>query len=252
MFRSKRARLLAGVGVGAVVVLAVAGFAGWWFFIRDDAPPKATIDEASKTLDEGSTSSDDKSSSSDDPASVDGDWKVDPKIGSFDDFSGTFAGYRIKEELATIGGTTAVARTPDVTGGITIAGNKVTTGSFTVDMTTLQSDQDRRDNAIRDRGLETNTFKTSTFKVTQPIALPANATSGTKIKFSATGDLTLHGVTKSVTISFDARFKDGEIAIVGNTPIHLSDYKIEPPTNFMALSVSSNGTLEFQLFLKKG
>jgi polyisoprenoid-binding protein YceI len=241
--------LIAG---GAVTVLAVVGFAGWWFFIRDDAPKKATIDDASKTLDEGAKANSSSSGNGSSSAGVDGDWKVDPDIGSFDKFTSTFAGYRIKEKLATIGGTTAVGRTPDVTGGITIAGKQVTTGSITVDMTTLTSDQDRRDNAIRSSGLETDTFKTATFKVTKPIALPANATSGAKITFSATGDLTLHGVTKPVTIRFDARYRDGEIVIVGNTPIHLSDYNIDPPTNFMALSVSGNGTLEFQVFLKKG
>ena len=41
-------------------------------------------------------------------------------IGSFDyaagDFSGSWAGYRVQEQLVGIGGTTAVGRTPDITG----------------------------------------------------------------------------------------------------------------------------------------
>ncbi len=246
MFRSKKALL--GIGA-AVVVLLAAGFGGWWFFIRDDAPKKASIDEASKTLDENTTSTGSDGSSG--SGEVDGTWGVDTGIGSFDDFSGTFAGFRIQEELATIGGTTAVGRTPDVSGSLTIAGDNVTEGSFEVDMTTLTSDQSRRDNAIKDNGLQTNTFPKATFEITEPIALPADATSGDKVKFSATGDLTLHGVTKTVTISFDGQFANGEIAVVGNTPIKLVDYDIEKPTNVMALSIDDEGSLEFQVFLKK-
>ena len=41
--------IVAGV---AVLVVAVAGFAGWWFLIRDDAPPEADIGTAGETLDE--------------------------------------------------------------------------------------------------------------------------------------------------------------------------------------------------------
>ncbi len=33
-------------------------------------------------------------------------------MGSFDDFSGSFVGYRVKETLASIGATEAVGRTP--------------------------------------------------------------------------------------------------------------------------------------------
>jgi polyisoprenoid-binding protein YceI len=241
------------VGIGAAVVLLVAGFGGWWFFIRDDSPKEASIDDASKTLEENTTTSDAAGSSNQSASGgLDGTWDVDTEIGSFDKFSGTFAGYRIQEELATIGGTTAVGRTPDVSGSITVAGDKVTEGSFEVDMTTLTSDQGRRDNAIKDAGLQTNQFPTATFEITEPIALPADATSGDKVKFDATGDLTIHGVTKPVTISFDGQFTNGEIAVVGNTPIKLADYDIDKPTNVMALSIDDQGTLEFQVFLKKG
>jgi polyisoprenoid-binding protein YceI len=250
MLKSRTQRLLAA----AVVLVVALGAAGWWFFIRDDAPEAANIDDASKTLDEqaagGGESSD--TSTADGATGLDGTWDVDPSIGSFDDFSGTYAGYRMEEQLAGVGATTAVGRTPDVTGDITIAGDQVTEGSFEVDMTTLKSDKDMRDNAIRSRGLETDTFPTATFELTQPVALPADAaTSGASVPISVTGDLTIHGVTKPVTLDFDAQMGDGAIAIVGQAPIELADYSIDPPTSAIALSVSDNGTLEFQLFLSK-
>jgi hypothetical protein len=50
---------------------------------------------------------------------VDGRWTVDTAIGAVADGSGTFVGYRVQEQLATIGATEAVRRTSSVTGSIT-------------------------------------------------------------------------------------------------------------------------------------
>jgi polyisoprenoid-binding protein YceI len=250
MLKSRTQRLIAA----AVVLVVVLGAAGWWFLIRDDAPEAANIDDASQTLEEEAAGSGDATdtTTADGAAALDGEWSVDVSIGSFDDFSGTYAGYRMDEELAGVGATTAVGRTPDVTGGITIAGRQVTTGSFEVDMATLTSDRDMRDNAIRSRGLETDAFPTATFELTQPVDLPEGIeTAGASVPFSATGDLTLHGVTKEVTLDFDAEALDGTIAIVGSAPVRLADYDMEAPTTAVALSVADQGTLEFQLFLTK-
>jgi hypothetical protein len=106
-----------GMVAGVVVVLGVAALAGWWFLLRDDAPPEADIDTAGETLDEAATGTGDASSG--EAAAVDGTWTVDQSVGSFADFSGTWAGYRFDEELVGIGGNTAVGRTPDVTGTLT-------------------------------------------------------------------------------------------------------------------------------------
>jgi polyisoprenoid-binding protein YceI len=247
MLKSRTQRLVAA----AVVLVVALGAAGWWFFIRDDAPKAANIQDASKTLDEQTNGGSD-TTAADGASGIDGTWNVDPSIGSFDDFSGTYAGYRMDEQLAGVGAATAVGRTPDVTGGITIAGNQVTAGSFDVDMTTLKSDKDLRDNVIKSRGLETDAFPKATFELTQPVELPGDiASAGASVPFSATGNLTIHGVTKEVTLDFDAQTSNGDIAIVGQTPIKLADYQIEAPTSAIALSVSDSGTLEFQLFLSR-
>ncbi len=52
-----------------------------------------------------------------------------------------------------------------------INGSTIEASDVTVDVTTLKSDMDRRDNAIRNRGLQTDTFKEATFKLTEPIKL---------------------------------------------------------------------------------
>jgi hypothetical protein len=49
-----------------------------------------------------------------------------PSIGSFSDFSDSFVGYGVKEQLAGIGPNTTVGRTPDVPGSLTLAGTTIT------------------------------------------------------------------------------------------------------------------------------
>jgi polyisoprenoid-binding protein YceI len=147
------------LGGAAVLVIALAGFGIWYFVFRDDSPAAVSIDRATESLD--------TNTSGDGPASeIDGTWTIDRTVGSFDDFTSTFAGYRVQEELASIGAKTAVGRTPDVEGTFTIEGNEIPKAEFTVDMTTLKSDEDRRDNAIRNQAIETSRFPTATFTLT--------------------------------------------------------------------------------------
>jgi len=61
-------------------------------------------------------------------AELDGTWAVDAETGEFtlDDATGSFAGFRVDEELARIGAFTAVGRTGDVSGTLVIAEESVT------------------------------------------------------------------------------------------------------------------------------
>lgn len=236
-----------GVGAGvAVVVLLAVGFGGWWFFIRDDAPEAASIEAAGESLDQAGAG--DASGAATD---VNGSWAVDTSVGSFDDFSGTWAGYRFDEELASIGTNTAVGRTPDVSGSMTVDGDQVTAVDVEVDLTTLKSDSGSRDGALRSRGLESDRFPTATFTLTEPFSLPADIASGQQATASATGDLTIHGVTKPVTVDVQTQLAGGSAAVVGSAPVNLTDFGIEAPTGFSVLSIKDDGTFEFQIFFTR-
>jgi polyisoprenoid-binding protein YceI len=148
----------------------------------------------------------------------------------------------------------AVGRTSDVTGTVTIArpsgGLVVSAGRFDVNLQKLQSDDNRRDNRMRTQGLETNRFPTSTFVLAAPIALPADATNGQPFTTNATGDLTLHGVTKRVTMPLQVRMNpDGRIEAVGSLKFPMSDFAIDPPNVGGFVTVASDATLEVQIFL---
>jgi len=184
-------------------------------------------------------------------AGIDGTWTVDTSIGSFNDFTNSFVGYRVKEVLGSIGANTAVGRTPAVTGTMTISGTAVTAVEITAGLTQLQSDDDRRDGRLRNQGIQTAQFPTATFKLTAPIELGSVPADGEAVKVTATGDLTLHGVTKSVQVAMEAKLSGDAIVVTGSLPIAFADYGIEKPTSFAVLSIEDSGTMELQLFFTR-
>jgi polyisoprenoid-binding protein YceI len=134
---------------------------------------------------------------------------------------------------------------------MTVASGKVTGVDVEVDLRTLDSDSDRRDGALRTRGLESERFPTATFALTEPVTLPPALGDGERASASATGDLTIHGVTNRVTIVLQAELRGDRTVVVGSAPVTLADYGIDPPTGFSVLSISDDGTFEFQLFFAR-
>ncbi len=234
----KRRAVQIVVGV-VVVALAVAGFLVFQVY-SGDTPPEAALSSAS--VDPSATGS---------AGDLDGTWSLDTTTGSLDDGSATFAGYRVQEKLSTIGTHDAVGRTQQVTGSMTLSGTQVTALDISVDTTTLTSDDERRDNQLRERGLETDAFPTASFSLTQPIEVGKVPDPGQQIEATATGDLTLHGVTKQGTVPVTAQWTGERIEIVGSIDITITDFGIEKPTGFIVLSIADDGTIEFHLLFEQ-
>jgi polyisoprenoid-binding protein YceI len=235
----RRWKLLAAITAVAVVLVGVGV---WYFVFRDDSPAAVTLRSATKHVERRS---------GDDPASIDGQWTVNSEIGSFANFTDSFAGFRVEEQLAGIGAKTAVGRTPDVTGSLTIDGTSIPETSIKVDMTTLTTDEARRDDAIRHQAIETDRFPEATFTLTEPIELDAAPKDGTKVDVQAVGDLTLHGVTKQVTFPLQAQLNGDVITVTGSLEIQFADYDIQKPRAAIVLSVEDKGVIEVQLFFTK-
>jgi len=187
-------------------------------------------------------------------SSLDGTWTVDPSIGSFDyaagDFSGSWVGYRAQEELVGVGGVEAVGRTPDVTGSITLAGTTLTAAELTADLTTLQSDQSMRDGQLGRQGVQTDQFPTASFVLTEPIELGALPADGEPVSITAVGDLTLHGVTKSVSIPLGAVRSGDIIGVAGSLTFTWDEYGMERPSSMKVVSLADDVTMELQVFLR--
>ena len=251
-----RRRLL--IGGGALAALAaVLVFLLWWFVLRDDAPPAVTLPAAVSSVEDATAApepSPDATASpapaaatqpaEEDSAALDGVWTLS-------DQGESFTGYRVEEELATIGYKEAVGRTPDVEASITIAGGRLEAVTVVADLRGLRSDDSRRDGALRRQALETNDFPTTTFALDEPAAIPAGLAAGESIAIEARGTLTLHGVERAVAVPIEAKLTGDLLVVVGSLPILFADYDIAQPRSPILVSIEDNGVMEFQLVLER-
>lgn len=226
-----------------VVTAACVGFAVW--FLGGDTPAEVDLSTA---VDSVTTAPD----GVDEVGDIDGQWRVDTTRGSFDfeSASGTFAGFRLDEELVGIGKTEAVGRTGDVTGSITIEGTTVTAGKFAVDMASVTTNDSRRDDRVQE-ALDASEFPTATFTLTAPIEFGEGAIDGEPVSTTAVGDLAIHGVTKSVEIPIQAQLTGSTIVVVGAAPVVFADYDVQVPSARIVVSAADNGVFEFQLLFTK-
>jgi polyisoprenoid-binding protein YceI len=256
-------KLVIGGGFALVAILAV----GIWWFLRDDAPKAVDLEAAvgaistegtttpagavstEGTTPAGAVSTEGTAGSA---GGVAGDWVVDTSVGefSFEDSTGTFVGFRVSEELSGIGSTTAVGRTPAVTGTMTIDGTTLAAATIEADMTVLTTNDSRRDDRALG-ALETDQFPSATFVLTGPIDLGDAATTGAQTAVTATGDLTVHGVTKSVEIPLEAQLVGDTIVVVGSLDVVFSDFGVTVPSAPIVLSVDDRGQMELQLFFSR-
>jgi polyisoprenoid-binding protein YceI len=225
--------------VVAAFILLLLGVVGgpyvYIHFIEGKAPAPLSVNTSTSVTTSASASTPASSSS------IDGTWKVG---------TGSVVGYRVNETLFGQSNT-ATGRTSSVAGSLTVAAHTATAGSFTADLTTVASDKSQRDRQFQGRIMNTATYPTATFKLTQPIALGSEPADGVTVAKQATGDLTLHGVTKSITFTVSVKKTGSTIAASGSVPIVFADYHIGNPSFAGTVTTDDHGTLEFLLNFAK-
>lgn len=248
--------------IGSVVGVAVLAFAAVFIYvkvIKDDAPSKfdesslnAALD-ATTTVEPGAVVTTTVAGSATptnapsagtattaaaiaSAAGTDGTWNV---------AGDSVVGYRVEETLAGLD-TEGAGRTSAITATMTITGTTVSAVDLKVDMTTFKSDDSRRDSEFNGNIMDVATYPTATFKLTAPVDLGSIPGDGSPVTVKATGDLTMHGVTKSVTFDLTAKETSGRIGVVGSTTITFAEYSIDNPSNGFA-NTGDSGTLELQL-----
>jgi polyisoprenoid-binding protein YceI len=221
------------IAIGAVVVVllgvVVAPFV-YIHFIEPDPAPKLDISTTAPPTTAGGASAT--------RAPLTGTWNV---------VDGSKGQYRVEETLFGQDAT-ATGTSDKVSGSMTIDGTTVETAKFTVDLTALSSDRSNRDAQVQGRILNTSQFPDATFTLTKPIELGQEPADGAEITAQATGDFTVHGTTKNVTIDLKARRTGNTIEVSGSLPITFSDYGIDNPSGGPA-QVGDTGAMEFLLEL---
>lgn len=229
-----------------VALAAVAGGAAYFLFWDEDAPDEVDLGDAVDAVD------DEGGDGADTPVdSVEGTWVIDTSQGTFDfsdSATGTYVGFRVNEEHTVLGSITAVGRTPDVSGEITVAGTTLEAAEFTAGLDEITTDQSLRDNRVQG-ALGTSEFPDATFVLTGPVELGDAAAEGGPVSVTATGDLTIKGVTQSITIDLEAQVTGSTLVVVGSTEITFADWGVEVPTAPVVASADDFGILEVQLLL---
>jgi polyisoprenoid-binding protein YceI len=220
----KKTKIILGTSAAVVVVLGVSAAAFGPAFYRDvivgapAAAPSVSAAPADSSLDTSNLS---------------GDWKIG---------AGSTAGYRVAEVL---NGTdvTVVGKTEGVSGTITVDGSTLKGATVKVDVGTIATDQAPRDDYFRSTAMEVSKYPDATFKLTQPVdaAVPA---SGKVATVEATGELTMHGVTQTVTVPLQAALTADGVQVSGSIPVTFADYGVEAPS-LGFVSVQDKGTVEF-------
>ncbi|MEP6752561.1 MAG: YceI family protein [Candidatus Dormiibacterota bacterium] len=239
-----RTRILVGIAV-VVAVVTLAGGAGYVYYFSGlrSAPAQLGL-SATPAAPTG------PSATPTAPASLTGSWTVT---------TGSVVGYRIKELFAGQASKhEAVARTSTVSGGLTGSGDssgyQVSSLIFTADLTRLHSvdsvagrDVTQRDGVVS-RQLDIQQFPNARFTATSA-SVPGAITSR-PVDVTVMGRLTIHGVTKDVSIKAKAQLAGDKAEIAGSTSIVMTDYGVSPP-QVPFVTVDSTLLLEFDIFLTR-
>jgi polyisoprenoid-binding protein YceI len=214
---------LVAVGFGAILIYAN--------FINDPAD-ELTVVDLEERLQEPTTAAT--------RTDVDGTWVITPA---------SELGYRVKETLFGVS-TEGVGRTNAITGELVIVETQVVDANFVVDVASITSDDGRRDGQFRGRIMSAADFPTATFVLSEPIELGTVPEVGEQIVAPATGELTLRGVTNTVTFDVTAQRQDDRIGVLGSIPVVFADYQIANPS-ISGITTDDNGLLEFVLVFER-
>ena len=111
--------------------------------------------------------------------------------------------------------------------------------NITVDLSTLQSDAQRRDNYIKQNSLQTDTYPNATFVSVSTQGLPSSYTDGQTVHFQLTGNLTMHGKTNKEVFDVQGKVVGNTITGTTTSTIYMTDFGIQPP-NLANIAIAQN------------
>lgn len=229
MSEKQRRRWFVRTVIGLVVAVALVVGGPWVYatvFLREPPEPLAISPTATPTPEVPTG-----------PVDVEGTWHVQP---------GSEAGYRLGETLSGQA-VTVVGRTEDVSGRVVISDGQLTEARIVVDVASLSTDEAARD-AYFVRALDASTYPDATFELAAPVDVSALGTSPEPQSVTVTGTLTMHGVSKPATATFEAQRTPDGVELAGQVPVTLADFGLTPP-DLGWVVVEPTGTVEVLLLL---
>lgn len=240
-------RRLVFFGLPTLVVLVGVLFAVWWFTIRSDAKPATSAPDIPDSLALGSATA----TASATPAALTTAGatstaaapavKGQPYTIVADQSS---ASYFVGEKLASLSLPSTAKGSTTITGTFGIDNDSLPAGTtFKVDLTSLKSDEARRDNRVQG-ALQTSQFPDATFVAESVTGVPNPVPEGTEFDAKLTGKFTLHGVTKDVTWDVKAKRQGQALSALATLKITFADYNITKPDIAGFVSVGDTATIQ--------
>ena len=232
----KKRRIVLTTAALVIVIGAMAAYGVWR--VISNAPDEVSLDAAVASLETSEVVGQD--------LSTEGTWVIDSDSVSFtfEEAWGSFVGFSIKEELARIGKITAVGRTGEVDGELRIGAGELQSVSVSADLSTLITNDSRRDRAARN-ALNVSENPIASFSMDKPVAL--SATDGSAVSLKVKGELLINGIGREAEFDLQAQLVGETVVVVGSTEVVFADYDVEVPSAVIVVSAEDHGVVEFQL-----
>jgi polyisoprenoid-binding protein YceI len=147
----------------------------------------------------------------------------------------------------------AIGTTHSVQGSFSIrtgASPLVAAMNITVDLRTLKSDAQRRDNYIQQNTLQTDTYPYAKFVSVSTKDLPTSYTDGQTVHFQLTGNLTMHSKTNKEVFDVQGKVVGKTITGTATSTIYMTDFGMQPP-NLANIAIAQNKVLVTITFTAK-
>lgn len=165
------------------------------------------------------------------------------------------ARYRVREQLVGANlPNDAIGATKEVSGTIVgkLDGTIVSAQSkFRVNLHSLKSDEERRDNFLRRNTLETDRYPFAEFVPLEAPGLPLKLPADGKVEFKLIGDLTIRDVTKRVTWDVKGAVAGDQASGTATTSFNFAFFNLTRPSVSVVLSINDNIILELDIVLKR-
>lgn len=223
---------------GAVVLFVAVVAGGWWFLVRETAELATEPREIPQELVEGTAGTVSSDSLT---------FQIIPEESE--------AAYFVDEEIARFGlPSTAKGTTNAIEGQLVLTadGTALAPGSesmFTIELTSLTSDQARRDRSVQ-QALETSLFPFATFTIEEATGFDPSISDGAQQDILLIGTLELHGVQREITWEVAAIREANVISALATVTFSFADFDIVPPNIAGIVSVADEATLQVQLIAR--
>jgi polyisoprenoid-binding protein YceI len=165
------------------------------------------------------------------------------------------ARYLVTEQLANVSlPNDAIGRTQQINGTLVLQPDGTILAEesrLEVDLSTLQSDESRRDRFIKENTLNTSQFPMAVFVPTEMSGLPAELPQSGDVSFKLIGDLTIRDVTRQVEWDVAGSVQGDEVTGQARTSFTFADFNLTQPRVPVVLSVEDTIRLEVDFTLQR-